>query len=70
MSYQQKIVTGVTPFPDKPEFYGYLPATDSNVTGNGTVYRLGESALTLVINSGDFATNGWKLSFYMWFFCF
>jgi len=60
MSYQQKIITGTTPLPDRPEFYAYLASADNNVTGAGTTYQLGTNvALTEVFDTlGDFNTNG------------
>jgi hypothetical protein len=60
MSNQQKIITGQTHFPDKPQFYAYLASADANVTGDGTVYRLGTiTALTKVYdNLVNLNTNG------------
>lgn len=60
MSNQQKIINGTTPFPDTPAFFAFLPGTDSNVTGDGTVFQIGSSlAMTTVFDqTGDFNTNG------------
>lgn len=46
--------------PSQPCFMAYLGTTDSNVTGDSTIYTLGSgNALTEIIdNGGDFNTNG------------
>jgi hypothetical protein len=41
MSNQQKVITGLTPFPDKPAFYAYLSANETNATGAAATYTLG-----------------------------
>ena len=41
MSNQQKVITGMTPFPDNPLFSVKLNSMATNVTGDGTVYTVG-----------------------------
>lgn len=52
--------TGEITYPLQPAFQAYLGTTDSNVTGDGTVFRIGSgNALTEVFdNNSDFNTNG------------
>lgn len=52
--------TGEITYPLQSAFLAYLGSTDTDVTGNGTVWRLGETtALTEVFDqNGDFNTNG------------
>lgn len=51
---------GERTLPLQPAFLAYLGTTDSNVTGDGTVFTLGSgNALTEVFDqNGDFNTNG------------
>ena len=52
--------TGEITYPLQPAFQAYLGTTDSNVTGDGTIFRIGSgNALTEVFdNNSDFNTNG------------
>lgn len=51
--------TGEINYPLQPAFFAYAAAQVNNVTGNGTVYVLGTSALTEVFDqNGDMNTNG------------
>ena len=52
--------TGEITYPLQPAFQAYLGTTDSNVTGDGTTFRIGSgNALTEVFdNNSDFNTNG------------
>jgi hypothetical protein len=52
--------TGAVTFPLQPAFLAYLPTSDTNATGNGTIYTLGSgTALTSVFDRGsNFNSNG------------
>lgn len=51
--------TGEITFPLQPAFLAQLNSPVNNVTGNGTSYTLGNTALTIVYDqSGDMNTNG------------
>lgn len=51
--------TGEITYPLQPAFFAYAAAQVNNVTGNGTVYVLGTTALTEVFDQGgDMNTNG------------
>lgn len=56
MSYQQKIITGITPFPDKPLFLAKLNASQNNVTGAGATYTIPFNQ-TIVDQTGNFNTG-------------
>lgn len=52
-------ISGERTMPLQPAFLAYLGSTQTNVTGNGTVYTIGTAALTEVFDQGsDFNTNG------------
>ena len=54
MSHQQKIITGLTPFPDKPSFKAKLASDEANATGAGGLHNLGSiTAFTLIYDNGS-----------------
>jgi len=51
--------TGEINYPLQPAFFAYAPNQINNITGNGTIYTLGTTALTEVFDqNGDMNTNG------------